>query len=236
MLATVQKIWRDYILYHVMMVLSIVNIPAMIYDNFVSRLLTKHSYVFMYNNHIKEKLTSISSMLDIGVGTGYALAAITPEMPRVSVVGIDIDKNYVAKATEVFQSSPMVEIRYQSFYDLETSAEKYDFIVFSGSFMLMPDREKALAIAKRLLNKNGQILFLLTLYEQKPRFKLLEKIKPLLKYYTTVDFGKLVYEDEFMNIVKESGLNVTKKERIYQNMNPLFFIFRFFCIECQVKS
>jgi ubiquinone/menaquinone biosynthesis C-methylase UbiE len=178
----------------------------------------------------------MTSMLDIGVGTGYALNSIAASMPKVNIVGIDIDKNYILKAQQTFQANPMIEIREQNFYDLETSNEKYDFIVFSSSFMLMPDRERALATAKKLLNKNGSVIFLMTLYESKARFKILEKIKPLLKYYTTVDFGQLVYETQFMDIMKNNGLKVTKKQRVFQSMNPLFYIFRFFCVECQLAA
>ena len=53
-----------------------------------------------------------------------------------------------------------------NFYLMDKSQEKYDIILFSSSFMLLPDREKALEIAKSLLNKDGRIYFLLTLYEK----------------------------------------------------------------------
>jgi len=55
--------------------------------------------------------------------------------------------------------------------------------------MLMPFKEKALEVAKGLLNPNGRIIFMLTLYEKKKRFTIIEKIKPFIKYYTTIDFG-----------------------------------------------
>jgi hypothetical protein len=60
--------------------------------------------------------------------------------------------------------------------------------------MLMPEKEKALEIAKQLVKKDtGRILFLLTL--NKKKVALFEKIKPIIKFLTTVDFGNVVYEN-----------------------------------------
>jgi ubiquinone/menaquinone biosynthesis C-methylase UbiE len=46
---------------------------------------------------------------------------------------------------------------------MEDLEEMFDVIIFSSSFMIMPDRVKALEIAKKRLNPNGSIFFLLTL-------------------------------------------------------------------------
>jgi SAM-dependent methyltransferase len=51
-----------------------------------------------------------------------------------------------------------------NFFEMEKSSESFDLIIFSSSFMLMPNREKALEIAKSRLSPNGRIFFLLTLY------------------------------------------------------------------------
>ena len=62
--------------------------------------------------------------------------------------------------------------------------------------MLMPDQAKAMEIAKKQLNRDGKIYFLLTLYDSKNMFNsFMEKIKPYLKYLTTVDFGKVTYKN-----------------------------------------
>jgi hypothetical protein len=64
--------------------------------------------------------------------------------------------------------------------------------------MIMPDQTKALEIAKRRLSKNGRIYFLLTLYEEKNGFnKFMEYVKPLLKYLSTIDFGRVTYRSDF---------------------------------------
>ena len=70
---------------------------------------------------------------------------------------------------------------------------KFDIIVFSSSFMLMPERERALELAKELLRDGGKIIFILTLQPQSKKksyfSKLIEYWKPKIKYLLTIDFG-----------------------------------------------
>ena len=72
--------------------------------------------------------------------------------------------------------------------------------------MLMPEREKAIELAKSLLNPGGNIIFLLTLHDKK--YSLVEKVKPLIKYLTTIDFGNITYKKEFFDLVEATDLKV----------------------------
>ena len=65
--------------------------------------------------------------------------------------------------------------------------------------MLMPDKVKALKLAEDILSENGRIIFLLTL--NKIRKPILEKIKPIIHRITSIDFGQVVYYDEFIKII-----------------------------------
>jgi len=218
------------------MILSYLNLPAFIYDATITRPLTKYTYMHLYEK-IHPNIHKIKSILDVGTGTGVALSSIINNIPReTQITGIDIDKHYVQAAQKKFKDRSNVEIREQNFYELEHSNEKYDLIIFSSSFMLMPFREKALQIAKTLMNENGKIVFLMTLYEKKDKFKVIEKVKPYIKYYTTIDFGTITYETDFLQLLGECGLAVKKQERIYHKMNPLLKIFREFYVETDVSS
>ena len=222
------------IIYYIKLAFSFLNIPAFVYDTVITKPLTKYTYIKLYNELIQKNGDSIKKILDIGTGTGYALESIIDYLPKTNVVGIDIDQNYVKAAKKRFANRANVQIRGQNFYELENSKERYDLIIFSSSFMLMPYREKALEVAKSLLNKNGKIVFLMTLYENKKKFKFVEKIKPYLKYYTTIDFGNITYETNFVNLLQDSSLKILKKERIFYKLNPLFKIFRIFYVETEV--
>ncbi len=60
------------------------------------------------------------------------------------------------------------------------------------------------------LSKEGKIYFLLTLYDEKSQFnRFMEKVKPYLKYITTVDFGKVTYKSDFESFIDGKGLKFT---------------------------
>jgi hypothetical protein len=100
--------------------------------------------------------------------------------------------------------------------------------------MLMPDHVQALLLAQSLLEKEGRVSFLMTL-NKKP-FPLLEKVKPLIKKLTTVDFGNVIYEREFEEVLNIANLEIVKKVRIWRGLNPLFWIFPVNYIECKIKN
>jgi len=49
---------------------------------------------------------------------------------------------------------------------LEGSEEKYDMVVFSSSFMVLPYKQKAVEIAKSLLSPKGRVVFMMTIHEK----------------------------------------------------------------------
>jgi len=230
MLACLSRFFWSAI-YYIQVLLSWLNIPSFIYDNAITKPLTKYTYMKLLER-MKPSIDQYKKVLDVGTGTGRALHVIFNQFPEdTQIVGIDIDKNYIAKAKERFKNCSNVEMRDQNFYALNDSKERYDAIIFSNSFTLMPFREKAIEIASNMLSPNGKIFFLMALYERNKEF--VENIKPFVKHYTTIDFGNITYEAEFERMLTNNGLDITHKERIFYNWNPLFFLFRIFMVEAQ---
>lgn len=165
-------------------------------------------------DRLEDRKYKISRILDVGIGTGHPMKQILHRIPKETrITGIDIDRNYLMYATKTFAKHSNVEIRYQNFYELEECNETYDVIIFSSSFMIMPNRPKALEIAKNCLKPNGSIFFLLTLENEKSYFTLfIEKIKPYLKYFTTIDFGQITYERDFELMLVDNGLDIKYKQ------------------------
>lgn len=131
------------------------------------------------------------------------------------------------------------------FYNIENEiAESFDVIIFGSSFMLMPNQQKALEIAKSKiyfytgkLSNGGKLYFLLTLYNRKSIVtQILDLVKPYLKYLTTVDFGKMTYDDQFEQILTSNKLRVTYKQRVQTDYNILLKMFRFFVFEAEAIS
>eukprot|EP00825_Cyclidium_porcatum_P047818 TRINITY_DN7845_c0_g2_i2.p2 TRINITY_DN7845_c0_g2~~TRINITY_DN7845_c0_g2_i2.p2 ORF type:complete len:124 (-),score=23.37 TRINITY_DN7845_c0_g2_i2:235-606(-) len=122
-----------------------------------------------------------------------------------------------------------------NYYSLAKVSDKYDVIIFSSSFMILPYREKALEIAKAHLNKNGRIFFLMTLFKTKGlKQKMLSYLKPYLKYLTTIEFGQITYENDFKEMLNNAGIEIT-----YQGVcNDSIFhkIFKMNVVEAQVMA
>lgn len=70
---------------------------------------------------------------------------------------------------------------------------------------------------------------MLTLNQNRNAF--FQKLKPLIKKFTTIDFGEVVYENDFVTMLESEGLKVTKKERLKRAVNPLFWIFPIHYVE-----
>jgi SAM-dependent methyltransferase len=155
------------------------------------------------------RLPNEARLLDVGIGTGGALAKNAPVIfsKKLQVTGVDIDPDYVRRASAVMAKSDLqnfVDVRLESIYDHKGGP--YDAIYFSASFMLMPDPAGALRHVSPLLVDGGLIFFTQTFQERPSPF--LEKAKPLLKKVTTIEFGSVTYEDAFQQTVAAGGVEI----------------------------
>jgi SAM-dependent methyltransferase len=82
----------------------------------------------------------------------------------------------------------------------------YDAVYFSGSFMLLPAPEQALRHCCALLNPGGRVFFTQTIQKQPARW--VEILKPMLKWVTSIDFGRVTYEDDFKAQIRAAGLEL----------------------------
>ena len=172
-------------------------------------------------------------MLEIGVATGAPLKSINSELKHVQITAIDIDEDYIKKAKEVLAKEDNIQVKLMDFYKSPELGLTFDTLLFGSSFMLMPDQKKALDVARSICVPGSKVYFLLTLYPSGTKLAKLETIKPMLKKYTSVDFGKLIYENDFERTLIENKMRIIKKERITSNINIFLKVFRFFCVECE---
>ena len=99
----------------------------------------------------------------------------------------------------------------------------------------MPDQSEALEIAKRRLSSKGRIYFLLTLYDGRNTInRLMEKVKPSLKYLTTVDFGKVTYKQDFHDFLDSQKLQISHSGRC--EGKGFLKLFKFYIYETTVKN
>lgn len=158
---------------------------------------------------VLERLPPGAALLDVGVGTAGALLANAAIVRRQGLVvtGIDIDKDYIARARRKLCRSALVdqaEVKLESIY--EHHGGPYDAIYFSASFMLLPEPERALRHCANLLSPVGRIFFTQTFHSAPSAW--MERFKPILKRITTIDFGRVTYENEFRQQISAAGLGL----------------------------
>ncbi|WP_206022734.1 class I SAM-dependent methyltransferase [Billgrantia bachuensis] len=176
-------------------------IRSLLYDTLILRL-TARWYAEVLN-----RLPDEARLLDVGIGTAGALLANAErvQQKRLHVTGIDIDGDYVARARQRLEDSPLAEraeVRLESVYDHQGGP--YDAVYFSASFMLLPEPERALRHCIGLLKPGGRLYFTQTIQQQPSRF--MERFKPMLKRLISIDFGQVTYEDAFKSQLAAAGL------------------------------
>ncbi|WP_019593056.1 class I SAM-dependent methyltransferase [Thioalkalivibrio sp. ALM2T] len=174
-----------------------------LYDRFVLRLTTPW-YAEVFQRLLKDAV-----VLDVGVGTAGALLANADAIRDkwLHVVGIDVDADYIARARHRVRDSGLqdrVELSQESVYDHQGGP--YDAVYFSASFMLLPEPERALTHCSRMLKPDGRIYFTQTIQQRPARW--LERLKPMLRRVTTIDFGRVTYEADFRAHIRSAGLEL----------------------------
>lgn len=171
-----------------------------IYNLLIPRLTSQWYAVVM------RRLPDEAALLDVGIGTAGALLANSDTVREKGLVitGIDIDADYIKHARRALRDSSLAdraEARLESIYD--HTGGPYDAIYFSASFMLLPDPEGALRHCHSLLKPDGRVFFTQTFQTCPSRW--MERFKPLLRRITTIDFGRVTYEEAFREQVAGAG-------------------------------
>jgi len=155
-------------------------------------------------------------ILDVGIGNGIMLETFHPLIrdKQLKITGIDIDATYLKHCQALIRKH-----RLQEHIDLHQGpVESYDpgptpcfdFVLFSMSFMLLGDQPAVLHRVRDWLRPNGEIVFVQAMFQRRSRF--MDWIKPRLKYFTTIDFGRATYEADFFDLLAKGNLSV-KEDR-----------------------
>lgn len=176
-----------------------------IYDRFVAGLTTD------WYRTVLGRLPDGARVLDVGIGTGAALArsADLVRAKGLDIVGLDIDRDYLercraemAKAGLSAQVTPVLA----SVYD--HTGGPYDAVYFSASLMLLPDPAAAIARTAGQLVPGGRLFSTQTFHHR--RSPLLERAKPMMRHVTTVHFGRVTYEDDFRRAFVDAGVDLVE--------------------------
>jgi len=119
--------------------------------------------------NLSELTPSSGRVLDVGCGYGLCSWIIAKNKPDLTVDGVDIDPEKIKNAQKYF-CLPNVNYQINDIIEFETDS-KYDAIVASDTFYLIPYelQEKFIARLPNLLNADGK--FILKEMNTRPRWK-----------------------------------------------------------------
>ncbi|MFD1529764.1 class I SAM-dependent methyltransferase [Pseudonocardia aurantiaca] len=174
-----------------------------LYDRLVSGMTAE------WYRQVLQRLPDGARLLDVGIGTGAALVCCADlvRAKRLDVVGLDIDPDYLARCRVGMAGAGLTgHVRPQlgSVYDHDGGP--YDAAYFSASLMLLPDPVGAIKHVAGLLAPGGRVFSTQTFHHR--RSALLEWAKPLAKHITTIQFGRVTYEDEFRGAFTDAGVDL----------------------------
>lgn len=158
---------------------------------------------------VLDRLPDGASVLDVGIGTGAAMArsANLVRSKGLRIVALDIDRDYLDRCRDEMARAGLSEHVtpwLMSVYDHRGGP--YDAVYFSASLMLLPDPVAAVAHVAAQLAPDGRLFATQTF--QHVRSPLLERAKPLIRHVTTIDFGRVTYEDEFRRVLADAGMEL----------------------------
>ena len=158
-----------------------------------------------------------STILDVGIGNGIMIETFHSliKSKTLKITGIDIDGDYLRHCRQLIRKNQLedyIEVYHGPVESYDPVRKRcFDFVLFSMSFMLLSDQQLVLDRIKDWLKPGGEIVFVQTMYKERTR--LVDIIKPKLKYLTTIDFGKATYERDFFALLNENGLAV-REDRV----------------------
>jgi len=168
-------------------------------------------------NSILERIPNGSTILDVGCGDGIyftnmeVLQKITSK--RLKITCIDIDAGALKICKRRIKDAEIENFVSATAISLLEVYERYDFILFMESFPVIPLElfRKLFKHAMKLANIKVMMYHNLS-RDQGVLLRLKRIMKPLIYYFTLVDFGRLTTLEEMEAIVKR----LTKSDMIIE--------------------
>lgn len=163
-----------------------------------------------------------ASILDVGIGNGVMIKKNHKLIKQkdLHITGLDINRHYLEhcrKMIREFKLEKQVKVHHKSVLSFSPGENPcYDYIFFGQSFMLMSEQGKVLDRTKKWLKPDGKVIFFQTMF--KNRSKIMEFVKPRLKFLTTVDFGKVTYEKDFYDLLDQGNFNPCEDKLLKKNV------------------
>ncbi|MFC4944392.1 class I SAM-dependent methyltransferase [Pseudonocardia sp. GCM10023141] len=169
------------------------------------------------------RLPERARLLDVGIGTGAALAGCADLVREreLRIDGLDIDADYLQRCHRNLARAGLsgrVAAKLASVYDHTDGP--YDAVYFSASLMLLPDPAGAIAHVAKLLTPGGSVFATQTFHHHRSPVR--ERLKPLIRHFTTIEFGRVTYEDEFRGSFADAGVDIVEMHTMKSSRQSSF--------------
>lgn len=149
-----------------------------------------------------------SVILDIGIEIGYTYSKNSDfnQTKNITVVGVDVDPEYVRRAKHTIIDSDFesqVRIVLANIYEAPENSipcEHFDFVIFSDSNAVISEVHDMITFCEKYLNLTGQMVVTSTLFDT---FNIdIDWIKQKLVYVSSGEFGKMMVREDLDAYIK----------------------------------
>lgn len=114
------------------------------------------------------QLQSTDNVLDLSCGAGWATRLLAKNVPRGTIIGVDLSDQMIAHARESSKEFNNIEYRVGSAEQIPTDDNFFDKVLSVEAFYYYPDPGRALDELRRVLRPSGNIFILINLYKDNP--------------------------------------------------------------------
>jgi ubiquinone/menaquinone biosynthesis C-methylase UbiE len=114
------------------------------------------------------RLQPTDRVLDLSCGAGWATRLLAKNVPRGTIVGVDLSDQMIAHARESSKEFNNIEYRVGSAEQIPAEDGFFDKVLSVEAFYYYPDQGRALDELRRVLKPGGNIFILINLYKDNP--------------------------------------------------------------------
>jgi|ERR1051326_1529813 ubiquinone/menaquinone biosynthesis C-methylase UbiE len=114
------------------------------------------------------KLKAADNILDLSCGAGWGSRLLAKNVPRGTIVGVDLSDQMIAHARESSKEFNNIEYRVGSAERIPAEDSFFDKVLSVEAFYYYPDQGRALDELRRVLKPGGNIFILINLYKDNP--------------------------------------------------------------------
>uniref|UniRef100_UPI0032180999 class I SAM-dependent methyltransferase n=1 Tax=uncultured Draconibacterium sp. TaxID=1573823 RepID=UPI0032180999 len=151
----------------------------------------------------------VSTVLDVGTGTGDFLAVLTDALPQSKITGVDPNKESLAEAAKVY---PDVDFAEMSGEKLNIVDNTFDVAAISMALHHLPDIPKTLAEMQRVVKPGGWIvvneLFSDNLSPAQEVHKQMHHFRSKIDRLNGTCHNETFTKAEILKLVEDSGIRI----------------------------